>query len=236
MLKNISQPLDNQNSNPIGSTNSECRGIDSHKKILCTSKLIDNKCKYDKKCIYAHSLNEQKIDSERKYLYEIVLDKNLKKFNLSEGNLTDDFYKNLIFLTTYCENCKMNKCLGGLNCRYGVCNSYLKICKNDLLTGDCINAIREIKIPENYLIKALNYVRAPIYMGCINGHHLTPRGLPCYKNLISNKQPNAETLVFLNRFNNNNRKYFLTDEECKELLGEFNEINEIDSETDSDSD
>jgi hypothetical protein len=192
----------------------------NHKKILCTSKFLENKCKYDKKCIYAHSLYEQNLEFDRKKAYEIILDDKLKN-QCKLFNLSDDFYRDFIFYTNYCENCKISKCLGGLNCRYGVCNYYFKICKNDLLSGDCINNTKNILIPDN-LNKSLKYERSESYISCVNGHHLTTRGLPCYKSFIMSKQPIINTSTFVNNFFN--KKEILSLDEYDDIMNEINII------------
>ena len=44
----------------------------NHKKILCQNFIINNTCSYDTKCLYAHSLSEQKIDIKRKKIFELI--------------------------------------------------------------------------------------------------------------------------------------------------------------------
>ena len=86
-------------------------------------------------------LNEQIIDEDKKFIYQIILDKNLMNFFSMTNPKTNEIYKQLLFFTHVCDNCINNKCTGGYNCRNGVNDISLKLCKNDLLTGECLNKI-----------------------------------------------------------------------------------------------
>lgn len=152
----------------------------NEKRLVCFSIINNESCIYGYNCTYAHSLDEQIVDPDKKFIYEIVLDQTLMNFFSITNPKTDEIYKQLLFLTHLCEKCVGKKCTGGYNCRNGVCNPSLKLCKNDLLTGECLNKVVEIEIDPLTLKKIK--VDKCVYRGCINGHHLTDRGLvPYYK-------------------------------------------------------
>lgn len=156
----------------------------NQKRLICYSTINNEKCCYGNNCTYAHSLEEQTIDEEKKFIYQIILDKNLMNFFSMTNPKTDEIYKQLLFLTSICESCTELKCTGGYNCRNGINNRILKICKNDLLTGECLNKIVDIQIDDNIIHKlgSSSFVPCDNYKGCLNGHHLTLRNLiPYYK-------------------------------------------------------
>ena len=125
------------------------------KKILCYNILNNNKCSYGEKCMFAHSLNEQKKDNYREFIINLLFNSN----DLSNINICADskLFNELLIFTKECKNCLIKKCNGGYNCKYGVCLSNLKICKNDLITGKCK--------------KELNIEKT----ACSNGIHLTEK-------------------------------------------------------------
>lgn len=153
------------------------------KRLLCYSLINDEDCIYHNNCTYAHSLGEQIIDDDKLYTYKIILDKNLMNFFSLDNPKTNEIYKNLLSQTRCCKSCLKNKCTGGFNCRNGVCLKNLKLCKNDLLTGECLNNVVEIQMEEELINKIAGDLETPdVYYGCINGHHLTSRTLlPYYK-------------------------------------------------------
>lgn len=166
----------------------------NEKRLICFSILNNETCGYGSNCTYAHSIDEQIIDLDKRFIYQIVLDKNLMNFFSLTNPKTDEIYKNLLFISHICENCSNKKCTGGYNCRNGVSNSSLKICKNDLLTGECLNKVINLNIDRSVLKKIKGSVgrKSDVkcfelcdeYKGCINGHHLTQRKLlPYYKYL-----------------------------------------------------
>lgn len=166
------------------------------KRLICFSSINSDDCTYGNNCTYAHSLNEQRIDDERLFIYQIVLDKNLMNFYSPSNPKTDEIYKYLLFITHVCDNCSNNKCTGGYNCRHGICDNSLKICKNDLLTGQCLNKLVNIKIDDNIVDKISNisiarkdqFELSSEYKGCINGHHLTGRNLVPYYKYVHQKE------------------------------------------------
>lgn len=162
----------------------------NQKRLICFSTINDEKCSYGNSCTYAHSLEEQVIDEEKKFVYQIIIDKNLMNFFSITNPKTDEIYKQLLFLTNVCDTCLSKKCTGGYNCRNGINNLSLKVCKNDLLTGGCLNKIIDISIDEKIIEKICseNVEICPKYKGCLNGHHLTLRNLVPYYKYIHMKE------------------------------------------------
>lgn len=160
----------------------------NQKRLICFSILSNEQCNYGLNCTYAHNLEEQVIDPDKKFIYQIVLDEQLMNFFSPTNPKTDDIYKHLLFITRICDKCCLNKCTGGFNCRHGINDLSLKLCKNDLLTGQCLNKQCEITINPMILNK-IDDVRHPTkYIGCMNGHHLTTRDLIPYYKYIFQKE------------------------------------------------
>lgn len=115
--------------------NSEYRPHASTKKVLCFNMLKYKKCNYGTKCMYAHSLNEQKVEALRHKVYSIIR----YTHDLSGINLVDDekLFKTIQQLTRVCPQCVKNICPGGMNCRHGAINTKTRVCYNDLMRGDC---------------------------------------------------------------------------------------------------
>lgn len=124
----IAAPVNNNINKPI-------RELPNLKRILCYNILTIGGCNYGNKCVYAHSLDEQNIDSPRKKIYELILGKeDLSHINLLENK---DLYKNLIQLTKICAFCLKGTCPGGHNCKFGVHSEIYQICYDDLTSGEC---------------------------------------------------------------------------------------------------
>lgn len=156
----------------------------NEKRLLCYTVINNSVCEYGSKCAYAHSMNDQIIDEDRKFIYQILLDKNLMNFFSITNPKTNEIYKHLLFLTNICSYCIKKTCTGGYNCKHGVCDSSLKLCKNDLYTGECINKTFDINVHPDIINKMHTdgFIFCDHYRGCINGHHLSDRGLiPYYK-------------------------------------------------------
>lgn len=162
----------------------------NQKRLICFSAINNEKCCYGNNCTYAHSLDEQIIDEEKKFVYQIIFDKNLMNFFSITNPKTDEIYKHLLFFTNICGQCLNKKCTGGYNCRNGINDLSFKICKNDLLTGECLNKIINIPI-NNAIINKIgtnNFELCSEYKGCLNGHHLTLRNLVPYYKYIHMKE------------------------------------------------
>jgi len=158
------------------------------KRLICFSILNNELCNYGSHCTYAHSLSEQIIDPEKKFIYQIILDKNLMNFFSMTNPKTDEIYKQLLFLTHICDNCCNQTCTGGYNCRNGVFSPSLKLCRNDLLTGQCLNKIIHIDIDKSIIDKIDEIQPLETYTGCMNGHHLSARNLLPYYKYVHQKE------------------------------------------------
>jgi len=124
------QPSDTTNSNNL-------------KKLLCNNYLEYGKCNYGNKCLYSHSLNEQKVESIRENIYKLLNDylegNTIDQLIIDEINDNKEFQKSLLQLTKICNDCLLKKCPGGYNCKHGTINEKYQICYNDL-TNECLDA------------------------------------------------------------------------------------------------
>lgn len=169
----------------------------NHKKILCKNITTTGKCLYMYKCLFAHCLDEQKIDNKRAPAYEIIKNNN----DLSHIDLTknSNLYNNLVILTNLCLNCENNICTGGYNCKYGACKKAYVVCIIDLNKGTCNNKCDKI--------------------------HLTKRGLKPYGTCLINKL-NAQTIPDAIHINNNYfEKICNTTEQNDEIMHKNDEPN-----------
>ena len=109
--------------------------VSNSKKILCYNIINKKICNYGTKCMYAHSLNEQKIDSMRHKIYTILKNDSI----LNELDLINDekLFNTMIQLTKVCSFCLKKICPGGYNCRNGAINNKYKLCYDDLMYGNC---------------------------------------------------------------------------------------------------
>jgi hypothetical protein len=150
----------------------------NHKKIMCQNYLNDNFCTYNDKCLYAHNKDEQKIDIKRKKIFDI-LNSSSDLSNL-EYYKNKDIYKELQLFTKICNDCILNKCTGGNNCKFGSPYEKYVICYDDLNYGSCNNT------------------------SC-NKIHLTKRNLkPQYNNIYSSiNKPQINNISMLTTFMNN---------------------------------
>jgi hypothetical protein len=153
------------------------------KRLICRSVLESYHCEYAAKCTYAHSLDQQVIDSDRAFTYKIILDPNLMHFFSVQNPKTEDLYKGLIAMTHSCKECLEQKCTGGYNCRNGACQKFLKVCQEDLLHGNCTEKLEILDINMDFIQKLFGTITTtneqPFeYIGCKYGHHLTHRNKP----------------------------------------------------------
>lgn len=110
---------------------------ENHKKTLCKNFQNYKKCVYGSECLFAHNLNEQRVDYKRQKVLDILN----SNHDLSDIDIVrdKDMYRNMIILTKLCPDCIANKCPGGYNCRTGSCIAKYTICYNDLNYGNCNN-------------------------------------------------------------------------------------------------
>jgi hypothetical protein len=147
------------------------------KNLLCFSIFKKIKCVYGDKCTYAHSLNEQNINPIRYLAYSIIMGNKLELLN--EEN-KEDIYNELFILCNLCKKCIFGFCTGGINCKNGVFAKSLKICKNDFLTGECIQNTEYVQC-DNYP-DFFPDIEPKIIKKCCNGIHTSNYGItPFYK-------------------------------------------------------
>jgi hypothetical protein len=176
--------------------------FDNVKKILCYNILNNNKCSYGNKCMFAHSLDEQKKENYREFIIDVILKRN----DLSNINICEDskLFTELLIFTKECKNCLIKKCNGGYNCKYGTCVTNLKICKTDIVTGKCKKEVNNETL------------------SCIYGLHLTEKKLIPY-NLQLYTYPNTNFL--LSSMNNVNINRMVLDnanmENIKEAIKQY---------------
>jgi len=180
----------------------------NHKKILCQNMIINGTCVYTDRCLYAHKLDEQKIDIKRKKIFDL-LDNNID-LSFIDVNKHKDIYKEFILFTKPCLDCINNKCTGGNNCKFGSPSIKYIICYDDLNYGTCEDTSCERK-------------------------HLTKRGLkPIYNNIstllnkppinnINMLKPIINNLVLFNNINKTNINNIIddsdsSDDECEKSI------------------
>lgn len=105
------------------------------KRILCSNIVTKKYCSFGKKCLYAHTLEDQIIDNDRIEAYDILRnDANLEHINLVKNT---SLYNVLDTFTKLCTHCLNNSCPGGYNCHRGACDKRFQICSDDMKNGDC---------------------------------------------------------------------------------------------------
>lgn len=132
----------------------------NHKKLLCNNVVNGNKCMYRNKCMFAHDLSEQKIDTGRAQVIKMI--KEVDDLSYVDIYNNKQLFYEMMILTKECKNCFSNKCTGGYNCKFGTFLKDIKICYEDLMCGKCIN----------YVDSETN--------SCLNGIHLTEKKLIPY--------------------------------------------------------
>lgn len=105
------------------------------KKILCKQIIETKSCPYGNGCRFAHSLEEQNVDTIRKRVYSIINGKEL----LDDIDLVHDIelFETFRTLTRTCFRCGNHTCLGGYNCKNGAIDLQHTICNDDLIYGRC---------------------------------------------------------------------------------------------------
>ena len=125
----------NKSYNIESDNNEEQITNDNVKRMLCYNVVVGKQCHYKKNCMFAHTLDDQKVDGVRKDAYDII--KN--KFDLASVDLYNnkELYNELIQLSNICPKCIKKCCPGGYNCKYGVFSKDYQVCLEDLNTGNC---------------------------------------------------------------------------------------------------
>ena len=129
---------------------------ENHKKLLCKNVISNKTCKYGSKCLYAHSLSEQKLDEIRDKAYKIIKGEiDVSGINV---HLERDLYKVLLTLCEMCVGCKENNCTGGYNCKHGSCSSNYIICGVDLNNGSCEGNCGKVHLTDKGLKPYFNHI------------------------------------------------------------------------------
>ncbi len=168
------------------------------KKLLCYNIVNYSKCLYRNKCLFAHSLEDQKKDSSRQYIYDMIYTIE----DLSNINIYNDktLFDEINIFTKECKNCISKKCPGGYNCKFGACTKDIKICYNDIMYGKCYNILRQENTPNNLIIKR-----------CIHGVHLTEKNIiPYYLRIPIDFNSGEFTLLKSNNINYNSKNNIIS--------------------------
>lgn len=122
----------------------------NYKRNLCKNMNKQGECMYNNKCLYAHGLNDQKIDFIRKIAYDMIRNND----DLSHIDLLKNkkLYDCLLSLTKVCEDCINGICTGGYNCKHGVCDRKYIICQTDLNKGSCDGKCGNVHLTKKGLI------------------------------------------------------------------------------------
>jgi len=167
------------------------------KKLLCYNIVNYSKCLYRNKCLFAHSLEDQKKDTSRQYIYDMIYTIE----DLSNINIYNDktLFDEINIYTKECKNCISKKCPGGYNCKFGACTKDIKICYNDIMYGKCYNILRQ-ENTNNLIIKR-----------CIHGVHLTEKNLiPYYLRIPIDFNSGEFTLLKSNNINYNSKNNIIS--------------------------
>lgn len=165
---------------------------DNIKKLLCYNIVNNSKCVYKNKCMFAHTLCEQKKEPIREYIYNMIYEIE----DLSDIDIYEDktLYDELTIYTKECKNCFNKKCPGGYNCKFGSCSKDVKICYNDMMYGRCYNYLKEEK----------NNLK--IIKRCIHGVHLTEKNLiPYYQRVPLDIYSEESGIFHINNINFNTK-------------------------------
>ena len=136
----LSKKIQNQyiRKSPKGYTNKKDQmDKDKLKRLLCANVLEQGYCSYGDKCLYAHSIEQQRKDPIRKKVYALIEDKLIIDLLNLDKVKDKDIYEEMIMLTKVCKRCIHGDCPGGYNCKHGVCKREFQLCKDDLLYGSC---------------------------------------------------------------------------------------------------
>lgn len=140
------------------------------KKLICKS-YLKNECSRSN-CKFAHSLDEQSLEGDRKNAF--------KKLSTKES-LNYNEYQSLLQLTQCCPKCISNNCVGGKNCSYGAVDEFNLICKKDFFCGKCSEHADPV-------INNLYFDNEITLQKCTKGIHLTEMGLIPYNELNIHKK------------------------------------------------
>lgn len=137
--------------------------------MRCQNIITSGKCSYGVKCLYAHSLAEQKVEGIRKVAMDIIL----KRPDLSDIDLSTNkkLYSHLKCMSNMCPKCKDGKCTGGYNCKHGACDPGYVVCLEDINKGTCRGNCGKIHLTNRglipYGVRIVNNTTHPILRGRI---------------------------------------------------------------------
>lgn len=121
----------------------------NHKKMLCQNIIEKKPCNYGSKCLYAHSIEEQNVNGNRKIAYDYIINnKDMSDIDLSQK---EDLFSSFKELSRTCEKCIMSLCTGGYNCKYGSCKKEYTICLRDITIGNCDGSCNKKHLTKNGL-------------------------------------------------------------------------------------
>lgn len=181
----------------------------NHKKIMCQNIINNNCCIYQDKCLYAHSLQEQKIDIKRKKIYEL-LDSTDDLSNI-EPYKYKELYKELQIFTKLCNDCMNNKCTGGFNCKFGAPLIKYLVCYDDLNYGNCTdNECTKIHLTKRALKPQYNNISTKINTPNINNLQM----LSPFMNNINNLWNNMSNINYYEEDNSISDNNISSDEDC----------------------
>jgi len=190
---------------------------EKNKRLMCNNILKTTKCCYGDKCVFAHSLKEQRKDPIRKFIYNIIN----KKDDVNNIEIIHDknIIKILYLFTKKCLSCEQNKCPGGYNCNTGVISSQYILCEHDLSHGFCVSSkCNKLHLSKKGYVINKNYTQLNIDMSDTEKHVIydeTNNGAEIYNNV-------GVTLndLFFYKIN---------------CIDQFNAMNAIDSDSDTES-
>lgn len=123
---------------------------ENYKKMRCQNIINSGKCSYGSKCLYAHSLADQKVDGMRKIAMDVIL----KRSDLSDIDISTNkkLYSHLNCMSSICPKCKDGICTGGYNCKHGACDPGYIVCLEDMNKGTCKGGCGKIHLTDRGLI------------------------------------------------------------------------------------
>ncbi len=201
----------------------------NHKKIMCQNYLDNNFCTYNEKCLYAHNKDEQKIDIKRNKIFDILNSSN--DLSNLEYYKNKDIYKELQLFTKICNDCVLNKCTGGNNCKFGSPYEKYVICYDDLNYGSCNdNECNKIHLTKRNLKPQYNNIYSSINKPPINNLHMLTTFMNNINILNTVNIPINNTNTVNNDIINQNNDIIDSDTDCDKsiFIDKFNFVDDED--------
>lgn len=150
------------------------------KKLLCNNTVNGTKCIYKHKCLFAHTLDEQHKEPLRQYISDMIYCmEDLSDVNIYKNR---ELFDEIMVCTNLCTNCVIKKCAGGHNCRFGACLEETRICRDDFISGRCLNTVTNGR--------------------CVKGVHLTEKNLIPYEQYSNSHFASTNTDINFNSKHN----------------------------------